>query len=103
MAQQGRNERCLCGSGRKVKRCCGVRRGPSEAELAKAFLYQQARTAAVVLDARSDDEVVALLDAAVGLPKQDVSMQLGLPRPVLGREQVYRIACKSFAGHLVDR
>jgi hypothetical protein len=80
MAQQGRNERCPCGSGRKVKRCCGVRRGPSEAELAKAFLYQQARTAAVVLDARSDDEVVALLDAAVGLPKQDVSMQLGLPR-----------------------
>jgi hypothetical protein len=79
MAQQGRNERCPCGSGRKVKRCCGVRRGPSEAELAKAFLYQQARTAALVLDARSDDEVVALLDAAVGLPTQDVSMQLRLP------------------------
>src|SRR5215211_7617635 len=35
MAQQGRNERCQCGSGRKVKRCCGVRRGPSEAVLAK--------------------------------------------------------------------
>jgi len=79
MAQQGRNERCRCGSGRKVKRCCGVRRGPSEAELAKALLYQQARTAALVLDARSDDEVVALLDAAVGLPRQDVSMQLALP------------------------
>jgi hypothetical protein len=79
MAQQGRNERCRCGSGRKVKRCCGVRRGPSEAELAKAFLHQQARTAALVLDSRSDDEVVALLDAAVGLPKQDVSMQLPLP------------------------
>jgi hypothetical protein len=79
MAQQGRNERCRCGGGRKVKRCCGVRRGPSEAELAKAFLYQQARTAALVLDSRSDDEVVALLDAAVGLPTQDVSMQLPLP------------------------
>jgi hypothetical protein len=79
MAQQGRNERCRCGSGRKVKRCCGVRRGPSEAELAKAFLYQQARVAAVVLDARSDDEVVGLLDAAAGLPRQDVSMQLPLP------------------------
>src|SRR5512133_3608992 len=62
MAQQGRNERCRCGSGRKVKRCCGVRRGPSEAELAKAFLYQQARVA-----------------AASGLPRQDVSMQLPLP------------------------
>jgi hypothetical protein len=79
MAQQGRNERCLCGSGRKVKRCCGVRRGPSEAELAKAFLSQQARSAALVLDARSDDEVVALLDEAAGLPTQDVSMQLPLP------------------------
>jgi hypothetical protein len=79
MAQQGRNERCGRGSGRKVKRCCGVRRGPSEAELAKAFLYQQARIAALVLDSRSDDEVVALLDEAVGLPRQDVSMQLPLP------------------------
>jgi hypothetical protein len=79
MAQQGRNARCLCGSGRKVKHCCGVRRGPSEAELDKAFLHQQARAAALVLDSRSDDEVVALLDAAVGLPRQDVSMQLRLP------------------------
>src|SRR4030095_14231981 len=62
-----------------VKRCCGVRRGPSEAELAKAFLHQQARTAAVGLDARSDDEVGALLEAGVGRPRQDVSMQLRLP------------------------
>ena len=79
MAQQGRNERCRCGSGRKVKHCCGVRRGPSEAELAKAFLHQQARAAALVLDTRSDEEVETLLDAAVGLPTQDVSMQLPLP------------------------
>src|SRR4030095_14137311 len=79
MAQQGRNERCQCGSGRSVTRACGVRRGRSEAELAKAFLHQQARSAALVLDSRSDDEVVALLDAAVGLPKQDVSMRLPLP------------------------
>ena len=80
MAQEGRNARCRCGSGRKVKRCCGVRRGPSEAELAKAFVHQQARIAALVLAARSDAEVVALLDEAVGLPRQDVSMQLPLPR-----------------------
>jgi hypothetical protein len=79
MAQQGRNERCPCGSGRKVKRCCGVQRGPSEVELAKAWLYQQARSAALMLDARSDAEVVALLDAATRLPTQDVSMQLPLP------------------------
>jgi hypothetical protein len=87
MAQQGRNERCPCGSRRKVKHCYGVRRGPSEAELAKAFLHQQARSAALVLAARSDAEVVALLDAATLLPRQDVSMQLPLPRllsPALG-------------------
>jgi hypothetical protein len=80
MAQRGRNERCPCGSGRKVKHCCGVRRGPSEAELAKAWLHQQVRSAALVLAAWSDAQVVALLDEAVGLPRQDVSMQLPLPR-----------------------
>jgi hypothetical protein len=58
--------------------------GPSEAELAKAWLYQQARSAALVLDGRSDAEMVALLDAATRLPTQDVSMQLPLPR-LLGR------------------
>ena len=84
MAQRGRNERCPCGSGRKVKRCCGVRRGPSEAELTKAWLYQQARSAALVLDGHSDAEMVALLDAATRLPTQDVSVQLPLPR-LLGR------------------
>jgi hypothetical protein len=80
MAQEGRNARCQCGSGRKVKRCCGVRRGPSEAELAKVWLHQQARSASLVLAERSDAEVVALLDEAVGLPRQDVSVQLPLPR-----------------------
>jgi hypothetical protein len=80
MAQEGRNARCRCGSGRKVKRCCGARRGPSEAELAKAWLHQQARSAALVLAERSDAQVVALLEKAAQLPRQDVSMQLGLPR-----------------------
>src|SRR4030095_11057297 len=79
MAQQGRNERCSCGSGRKVKRCCGVRRGPVEVELAKAWLYQQARVAALILDGRSDAGGVALLGAGTSLPTQDVSMQLPLP------------------------
>jgi hypothetical protein len=79
MAQQGRNERCPCGSRRKVKHCYGVRRGPSEAELAKAFLHQQARAAALVLEARSNAKVAALLDAATRLTKQDVAMQLPLP------------------------
>jgi SEC-C motif len=80
MAGRGRNERCPCGSGRKVKHCCGVRRGPSEAQLAKAWLHQQARSAALALAERSDAQVVALLEAAARLPRQDVSMQLPLPR-----------------------
>ena len=54
--------------------------GPSEAELAKAWLHQQARSAALVLAAWSDAEVVAPLDGATLLPRQDVSMQLPLPR-----------------------
>jgi hypothetical protein len=69
MAQQGRNERCPCGSGRKVKHCCGIRPGPSEVELAKAWLQQQARSTALVPAARSDAEVVALVDAATLLPR----------------------------------
>jgi hypothetical protein len=92
MAQQGRNERCRCGSGRKVKRCCGVRRGPSEAELAKAFLHQQARAAALVLDSGSDLEVVALLEAATRLPTQEVSMQLPLPRLLSSALERLRVA-----------
>ncbi len=80
MAGRGRNERCPCGSGRKVKHCCGVRRGPSEAQLAKAWLHQQARSAALALAERSDAQVVALLEEAARLPRQDVSMQLPLPR-----------------------
>ena len=38
MPGAGRNERCPCGSGRKVKRCCGQRRGPSSDQLARAHL-----------------------------------------------------------------
>ncbi len=31
MANVGRNALCGCGSGRKAKRCCGLRRGPGPA------------------------------------------------------------------------
>jgi SEC-C motif len=79
MAQRGRNERCPCGSGRKIKRCCGVRRGPSEAEQAKALLHQQAQAAALVLHDRSELELAAVFEQALDLPTQDVAMQLSLP------------------------
>lgn len=54
MPGPGRNELCPCGSGRKVKRCCGVQRGPSEEHLARAHVALLAREAAVDLQGLSD-------------------------------------------------
>ena len=88
MAGLGRNERCPCGSGRKVKRCCGVRRGPSEDELAKAFLAVEARAAAWVLRDHDDEQLDELHDALIDLPSLDPSLLWPLPRlltPELGR------------------
>jgi hypothetical protein len=80
MAGLGRNERCPCGSGRKVKRCCGVRRGPSEDELAKAFLAVEARAAAWVLRDHDDEQLDELHDALIDLPSVDPSLLWPLPR-----------------------
>ena len=80
MAGPGRNERCPCGSGRKVKRCCGVRRGPSEDELAKAFLAVEARAAAWVLRDHDDEQLDELHDALIDLPSLDPSLLWPLPR-----------------------
>src|SRR6266540_3666253 len=80
MAGLGRNERCPCGSGRKVKRCCGVRRGPSEDELAKAFLAVEARAAAWVLRDHDDEQLDELHDALIDLPSFDQSLLWPLPR-----------------------
>jgi hypothetical protein len=80
MAGPGRNERCPCGSGRKVKRCCGVRRGPSEDELAKAFLGVEARAAAWVLRDHDDEQLDELADALIDLPSVDPSLLWPLPR-----------------------
>ena len=80
MAGPGRNERCPCGSGRKVKRCCGVRRGPSEDELGKAFLAVEARAAALVLGDHDDEQLDELHDALIDLPSLDPSLLWPLPR-----------------------
>lgn len=80
MAGLGRNERCPCGSGRKVKRCCGVWRGPSEDELAKAFLAVEARAAAWVLRDHDDEQLDELHDALIDLPSLDPSLLWPLPR-----------------------
>ena len=82
MAGVGRNEPCRCGSGVKAKRCCGVRRGPSEAERARAFLREQCRASSPVLR-RAINDVDALIElyaAVAELPRLDLSCQLRLPR-----------------------
>jgi len=88
MPKIGRNDRCGCGSGLKVKRCCGVARGPSEQSLARAFLRRAAREAAGAAGALSEREFALLLSELVELPCLDLSLQVQLPKllsPALGR------------------
>lgn len=87
MAGGGRNEPCGCGSGIKAKRCCGVLRGPSGAELARAFLVEQRRASSPALRRviRHIDDLVELHEQVGRLPGVDLSCQLQLPR-LLGPE-----------------
>lgn len=82
MAAVGRNEPCWCGSRVKAKRCCGVRRGPSEPERAKAFLVEQRRASSPALLRAIDDvdDLIELYEAVAELPRVDLSCQLRLPR-----------------------
>jgi formate dehydrogenase maturation protein FdhE len=56
----GRNDPCPCGSGRKVKQCCGVQRGPSEEDVARAFLSELFEDARGVLQNVSESEFMAM-------------------------------------------
>src|SRR3954470_11300315 len=88
MAKSGRNELCSCGSGLKVKRCCGVARGPSEENLAVAFLRSAAREVADSAGSLSEREFMLLLAELVDLPCLDLSLQVELPKllsPAVGR------------------
>ena len=76
----GRNDPCLCGSGRKAKRCCGVRRGPSDESLARAFVAHAAREAAVKLRGRRDSDLAELFEELWELPIADLSLQVELPK-----------------------
>jgi SEC-C motif len=87
MAKIGRNALCSCGSGLKVKRCCGVVRGPSEESLALGFLRSAAREVAGTAGALSEREFAVLLAELVDLPGLDLSLQVELPKllsPALG-------------------
>jgi hypothetical protein len=76
----GRNQPCRCGSKKKTKHCCGVPHGPSDSELAKAFLATQARQAAPRLVRLPDDELDELFDEMLDLPERHLSLQLPLPK-----------------------
>ena len=80
MSAIGRNEPCPCGSGKKAKRCCGARRGPSDAELAKAFLATCSREAALRLVRYGLDDIHELFDEMLDLPGRHLALQVSLPR-----------------------
>lgn len=79
MPKLGRNDPCNCGSGRKAKRCCGVESGPSEADLAKAFLSVEARLAVHRLVVLGEAGVSAIIDQLYELPARSLSLHLELP------------------------
>jgi len=80
MPGPGRNELCRCGSGRKVKRCCGQRRGPGEQDLARGYLAQKARAAARELRHLDHDELHDLFDELFELPELDLALTITLPQ-----------------------
>jgi hypothetical protein len=80
MPGPGRNERCPCGSGRKVKRCCGEQRGPSEDQLARAHVALLGREAAHDLVGLSDEALQHLWDRLLDLPATDLSLLVPLPK-----------------------
>ncbi len=82
MASRGRNQQCECGSGRKTKFCCGVRSGPSQAELAKTFLGGLVTPAALVLVRFTREEIEGLHAVMIELPRLDSSLQVAVPRLV---------------------
>jgi SEC-C motif len=76
----GRNQLCPCGSGRKVKRCCGQRRGPSDDQLAVAHLAALAREAVEDLALLSDEALDRLWEDLFDLPAIDPRLWVELPR-----------------------
>lgn len=80
MPRPGRNEPCPCGSGRKVKRCCGQRRGPSTDQLARAHVAQLARQAIPDLAGLSDRALDHLWEQLKDLPSVDLALLVTLPK-----------------------
>lgn len=80
MPGPGRNHPCPCGSGRKVKRCCGEQRGPSDIQIARARVSQLARAAAEDLAGLSDQALDHLFAGLMDLPALDITLLVNLPK-----------------------
>lgn len=82
MPGPGRNQPCPCGSGRKVKRCCGEQRGPTEDQLARAHLATLANDAVEDLIGLSKPTLDRLWEGLLDLPALDLSLHVTLPELV---------------------
>jgi SEC-C motif len=80
MAGAGRNQQCPCGSGRKVKHCCGEVRGPSQELRDRSFLAGQRDLAVDHLALHSRADVGELLEELLDLPQLDHRLVVPLPR-----------------------
>ena len=80
MAYVGRTVRCPCGSGRRVKRCCGLSGGPGPEGLARAELSDLTSLVAPVLIRHSDSDLHGLLARVPELPGAHRSLAWALPR-----------------------
>jgi hypothetical protein len=74
----GRNDPCPFGSGRKAKRCCGLKRGPDENSAARAFLTEVSRDAAGLLHV-SESQFIAIMHEWSGLSAIHPSLRVPLP------------------------
>ncbi len=92
MPQLGRIQRCRCGSGKKMKRCCGESGRTGPPELAKAELVALTRSLAPALAGRSDKDLHQLLDRVPALVALDVSLAWCLPRVLPPEIQALRAA-----------
>ncbi len=100
VAKLGRNERCPCGSGRKVKQCCAQQREPSPEALAWRVLREQARKFAPLL--RHHDSFDLLLERVIELPVHHLSLQVRLPRIAPPELERLRAGVHEDADDIVD-
>lgn len=92
MSQLRPLQRCRCGSGMRMKRCCGVSATVGAAEAAESELVALTRLLAPALAGRSDADLHQLLDRVPGLVALDVSLAWCLPRILPPEIQALRVA-----------